>query len=103
MEVQAIVAAVRGLAQSCQQDTLALLALLRTLESLHREIRDTLFQASLPDNRQELYALLRDIEETGGWPYIDRMRLQKLLVHLSTESAEITEQFPPPANVEAES
>ncbi|MEW5856635.1 MAG: hypothetical protein AB1861_04560 [Cyanobacteriota bacterium] len=82
-ELQAIATSVRALAQTCQGDTLALLALLRALESWHREIRDTVFQASLPDNRQALYALLKDMEEEGGWPYIERMKLRSLLEKLS--------------------
>ena len=84
-ELQAIATAVRALAQSCQGDSLALVALLRRLEELHREIRDGLFQASLPDNRQALYKLLKDIETEGGWPYIERMKLQSLLTNLSAE------------------
>lgn len=82
-ELQAIATSVRALAQTCQGDTLALLALLRALESWHREIRDGVFQASLPDNRQALYALLKDMEEGGGWPYIERMKLRSLLEKLS--------------------
>ncbi|MEM9767657.1 MAG: hypothetical protein AAF892_07255 [Cyanobacteria bacterium P01_D01_bin.71] len=74
------------LAQASQQaavdregDIVALLELLRLLEKLHREIRDQWFQEALPTNRQRLYALLRDIEVNGGWPYIQRMRLRSLL------------------------
>ncbi|MEB3178238.1 MAG: hypothetical protein VKL59_04245 [Nostocaceae cyanobacterium] len=81
--------AVRSAAASCQGDPLALLMLLRQLEQLHREIRDEAFVASLPDNRQALYSLLKDIEAEGGWPYIERMRLQELFVNLPTEVAEI--------------
>lgn len=69
----------RAIAQNAQGDCLALLAILRTLEALHQEIRDTLFLAALPDNRQNLYALLREIESESGWPYIPRMKLQVLL------------------------
>jgi hypothetical protein len=72
------------LAEKHQGDSLSLLAILRTLESLHHEIRDGLFQESLPDNRQALYSLLRDIESSGGWPYIHRMKLQLLLANLRT-------------------
>lgn len=68
----------------CQGDILAILALLRQLEKLHREVRDGIFQESLPDNRQALYSLLKDIEAEGGWPYIERMRLQNLMVNLET-------------------
>ncbi|MEP0903397.1 hypothetical protein [Nodosilinea sp. FACHB-13] len=59
-----------------------LLALLRLLERCHRDICETLFYEALPDNRQHLYALLRDIEINGGWPYIQRMKLQALLANL---------------------
>ncbi|WOD41430.1 hypothetical protein [Nodosilinea sp. E11] len=59
-----------------------LLALLRLLEQHHRDICETLFYDALPDNRQHLYAMLRDIEINGGWPYIQRMKLQALLANL---------------------
>lgn len=81
--LQAITADIRTLADTHQGNTLALLALLRALEHSHREIRDDLFQGSLPDNRQALYALLKDMEEAGGWPYIERMKLRSLLEKLS--------------------
>ena len=84
-ELQAIAVAVRALALGCQGDSLALVALLRRLEELHREIRDGMFQASLPDNRQALYALIKDIETQGGWPYIERMKLQSFLANLPVE------------------
>ena len=87
-DFQVIVAAVNTAAQQSQGDCLQLLALLRLLESLHREVCDGLFQPSLPTNRQALYALLRDIEAEGGWPYIHRMKLQSLLVNLASEIEE---------------
>ena len=80
--LQEIVAAAHKATQDCQGDAIALLALLRQLEYLHREIRDCAFQNSLPNNRQALYALLKDIESEGGWPYIERMKLQQFLVNL---------------------
>ena len=86
--LRVIATAVRTLAQSYQSDSLVLLALLRHLEELHREIRDGLFQASLPDNRQDLHKLLKDIEAEGGWPYIERMKLQLFLAKLLAEDAE---------------
>lgn len=88
IKLEAISAQIRAEATRHQNDSIALLALLRALESLHREIREELFQASLPDNRQALYALLRDIEEQGGWPYIDRMKLQLLLCNEVDENKE---------------
>lgn len=90
-QMQGIATAVRALAQDCQGDSLALVALLRRLEELHREIREGLFQASLPDNRQALYALVKDIETEGGWPYIERMKLQSLLANLPAEGEKETE------------
>ena len=84
-ELKGISVAVNDLAQNCQGDVIALLALLRHLEELHKEIRDGVFQENLPDNRQRLYSLLKDIESEGGWPYIARMRLQALLVNLSEQ------------------
>lgn len=76
---------VKEIAESCQGDTLALLALLRTLEEVHVQVRDDLFQPSLPNNRQKLYALLRDIEVDGGWPYIPRMKIRRLMANFDEE------------------
>ncbi|MBD2447854.1 hypothetical protein H6G76_11830 [Nostoc sp. FACHB-152] len=90
-QLQKIATAVHDVVQECQNDTLALLNLLRQLEYLHREIRDGVFQESLPDNRQQLYALLKDIETEGGWPYIERMRLQTFLAKLLQEKMEDNE------------
>jgi hypothetical protein len=72
-------------AQESNHNPLKLLEILRKLESLHQEIRDTLFQQSLPDNRQALYILLKDIEANGGWPYIYRTKLSELVSRLSPE------------------
>ncbi|MEH1908115.1 MAG: hypothetical protein V7L05_08805 [Nostoc sp.] len=85
---QAIATVVYDAVQGCQGDTEALLALLRQLEQLHREIRDGVFQESLPVNRRQLYSLLKDIESEGGWPYIERMRLQAFLANLPQEAPE---------------
>jgi hypothetical protein len=86
--LQTIATAVHNAAQVYQGDTIALLGLLRQLEQLHREIRDGVFQENLPQNRQQLYALLRDIESEGGWPYIERMRLRAFLAYLAQETTE---------------
>ncbi len=83
VELQSLSATILALANSHQGDIRGLLALLRALEQAHRQIRENLFQPSLPDNRQNLYALLRDIEESGGWPYVERMKLRSLLENLS--------------------
>ncbi|ACK65212.1 hypothetical protein PCC8801_1142 [Rippkaea orientalis PCC 8801] len=84
--LQEIVTVVQSIAFDCNGDTQNLLSLLRTLESLHRQIRCELFEPSLPDTRNTLYELLKDMEETGGWPYIERMKLQKLLENVSTQA-----------------
>jgi hypothetical protein len=78
---------VQAAAQRREGDCLALLALLRLLNDLHAEIRDTLFREALPDNRQRLYRLLKDIEQEGGWPYIQRTKLLALLQNIE-EAAE---------------
>jgi hypothetical protein len=78
-----IVDEIHEIADLDRSDPIALLQLLRTLEQLHREIQQGYFQSALPDSRQALYALLRDIEENGGWPYIQRWKLQALFANLS--------------------
>jgi hypothetical protein len=85
-DLEGITKIVQTIAQQNQGRSLELLAILRLLERLHQEIRDSFFQESLPDNRQALYALLRDIEMSGGWPYIHRMKLQALLSNFLPES-----------------
>ncbi len=87
-QLQAIAKAVHDVASFAQGDAIALLGLLRHLEQLHRDIRDSAFQESLPDNRQKLYSLLKDIEAEGGWPYIERMRLKAFLATLPRAAME---------------
>ncbi|AUS99682.1 hypothetical protein CLI64_04355 [Nostoc sp. CENA543] len=94
-QLQKIAIVVHDVAQSCQGNVTALLKLLRQLEQLHREIRDSSFQESLPNNRQQLYALLKDIESEGGWPYIERMRLQAFLQNLLPEENDHTSELEP--------
>lgn len=91
-DLQAIATQIEAAALSRRGDELALLELLRLLEKLHSQVREGWFQEALPDNRRNLYALLRDIEVSGGWPYIQRMRLQALLQNLS--SAENNQEGP---------
>lgn len=69
------------LAIAAQQggDATTLLEILREMESLHREICATYFYPKLPDRRRDLYNLLRDMEESGGWPYIARPKLRFIL------------------------
>lgn len=71
-----------ALAEKHQQNSLILLSLLRDLEQIHRRIRVDYFESALPQTRNDLYKFIRDIEEKGGWPYIERMRLQDLLKNL---------------------
>jgi hypothetical protein len=87
-ELQEIEQLVHQLAERSQGDTLELLGILRFLEQLHRDLSESVFQESLPTNRQALYALLKDIEANGGWPYIYRLRLQELLHRLEPSSLE---------------
>lgn len=86
------------LASQYQGDTHSLLMLLRALETLHRQIRIELFEPTLPNTRQALYQLLRDIEEEGGWPYIERMRLAKVMQHFFPERAPKNDSPPLPPN-----
>ncbi|MBE9114618.1 hypothetical protein IQ249_01790 [Lusitaniella coriacea LEGE 07157] len=85
--MQVVCTEILSLAKEYQGDGLALLSLLRNLENLHRTINEELFQTSLPNSRHELYNFLRDIEETGGWPYIGRMKLRALLKNFESEGA----------------
>ena len=86
-------------AQECKNSPIRLLDILRRLENLHLEIRDTLFQESLPDNRQALYVLLKDIEAEGGWPYIYRTKLHELLARMPQDDLEqILPRDVPPAS-----
>ncbi|MGF1495874.1 MAG: hypothetical protein ACFB8W_03490 [Elainellaceae cyanobacterium] len=90
-DLLAIATSIRGVAQTYEGDVLSLLALLRTLEVAHRDVRDSLFQESLPDNRQRLYNLLKDMEAEGGWPYIPRMKLKELLNNMPMD---VTDEVP---------
>lgn len=81
-DLQAVAKTIESAARDRRGDEIALLELLRLLEQLHGYIRDEWFLETLPTNRQRLYALLRDIEVSGGWPYIQRMRLRSLLKYL---------------------
>jgi hypothetical protein len=78
----------RQVAKDAQPEVLDLLQVLRTLELLHREIREDLFQDALPTDRHNLYKLLKDIEENGGWPYIERLRIQSLIANLPQAAEE---------------
>ncbi|BAZ46011.1 hypothetical protein NIES4102_30390 [Chondrocystis sp. NIES-4102] len=74
-----------ALAEKHRNDSLFLLSLLRELEEIHRQIRIDFFEAALPKTRNDLYLFVRNIEEKGGWPYIERMRLKDLLQYLELQ------------------
>ena len=82
-----------ALAEKHRNDSLFLLSLLRDLEKIHRKIRVEFFEGALPQTRNDLYQFVRDVEEKGGWPYIERMRLRDLLQNIElerqTESEEV--------------
>ena len=80
-----------SIAENKKHDTLFLLSILRNLELLHRKIRTEMFEPSLPETRNNLYQLVKDIDEKGGWPYIERMKLQDLLRHLELKTIEEAE------------
>lgn len=84
-QLESLSLTIRSMSQEVQGNTVALLGILRTLELLHREIREGWFRDALPDNRQALYALLKEIETYGGWPYIPRSSLRSLSEKLSGE------------------
>lgn len=71
-----------ALAAKNQGDSLFLLSLLRDLEKIHRQIRVSFFERALPQTRNDLYQFVKDIEDKGGWPYIERMRLKDLLQNI---------------------
>ena len=81
-QLEGLAEEISTLAASHQGEIIDLLAILRSLEKCHRQLREGLFQDALPSNRQVLYSLLRDIEESGGWPYIERGTVRSLLSQL---------------------
>lgn len=85
-KVQKLATEIYHLAQQNQDELLFLLSLLRNLEKVHRQIRTEMFETSLPKTRNNLYNLVKDIEEQGGWPYIERMKLQSLLKNIQSDS-----------------
>lgn len=79
--LEAIKVLVSTYAEQSAGDSVALLELLRMLETLHQDIREDLFVQTLPTSRHDLDLLLREIETKGGWPYIPRMRLKAFLAN----------------------
>ena len=78
-----------ALAKEHQHESLFLLSLLRDLEQIHRQIRVTYFESALPQTRNDLYQFVKDIEEKGGWPYVERMRLRDLLKNLEFDEVQV--------------
>lgn len=78
------------LAEESEGNSLDLVLILRKVEEMHREIREKMLEPSLPDTRHRLYILLKNLEETGGWPYIPRMRLKDLCQHLLPKAEKST-------------
>jgi hypothetical protein len=78
-EVAPFIEGLARVASTHEGDPLALLALLRQLEQLHRTIQDGAFRSSLPSERSSLFRLLQDMEQSGGWPYIPRLQLRTFL------------------------
>ncbi len=76
---------IQDIAEQNKQDEVFLLSVLRNLEAVHRHIRTNLFEQSLPTTRNALYNLVKDIEEQGGWPYIERMKLQQLIQNMDRD------------------
>ncbi len=84
-QLQKIIHDIKVVADENRDDALQLLALLRQLEQIHRQIRTEMFETSLPETRNDLYQFVKDIEDKGGWPYIERMKLEQLLKNLELE------------------
>lgn len=74
-----VLSELRSLASELQGQPEALLALLRQLEELHRNLQDGDFRSSLPADRGALFNLLRAMEQSGGWPYIPRLQLRTFM------------------------
>ena len=76
------------MARSSKASPRPLLALLRQLEHLHRNLQDGAFRNSLPADRGELFDLLRTMEQSGGWPYIPRLQLRTFMDLLQRDRPE---------------
>ena len=82
-KLQPALKTLRELSEQHRDDPESLLLLLRDLEALHRDIQDDAFQASLPEDRQKLFALLKTMERSGGWPSIPRLQLRTFITFWS--------------------
>ena len=79
----------RELSELHRDDPESLLVLLRDLEALHRDIQEDAFRESLPEDRQKLFALLKTMERSGGWPYIPRLQLRTFIDLLQQDPADM--------------
>lgn len=91
----ALVQDLHQLAEGLEGQPEVLLNLLRELETLHRSIQDGAFRRSLPEDRQHLFALLRDMERSGGWPYIPRLQLRTFMDLLQRDDQPALREEPP--------
>ena len=89
VRLDALLNALTGLAADLEGNPEALLALLRSIEALHRNIQDGAFRSSLPENRQHLFNLLQTMERSGGWPYIPRLQLKTFIAMLDQPPADM--------------
>jgi hypothetical protein len=96
--VESAFARIEALARELEGQPEALLALLRSIEQLHRSIQDGPFRGSLPADRNALFRLLSEMERSGGWPYIPRLQLRTFLDLLGNGSAEeVAQACEPPS------
>ncbi len=78
-KLQPALKTLRELSEQHRDDPESLLLLRPDLEAPHRDIQDGAFRASLPEDRQKLFALLKTKERSGGWPYIPRLQLSTFI------------------------
>ena len=88
-KLQPALKTLRDLSEQHRDDAESLLLLLRDLEALHRDIQDDAFRASLPEDREKLFALLKTMERSGGWPYIPRLQLRTFIDLLEQDPADM--------------
>ena len=88
-KLQPALKTLRELSEQHRDDPESLLLLLRDLEALHRDIQDDAFRESLPEDRQKLFALLKTMERSGGWPYIPRLQLRTFIDLLEQDPADM--------------
>ncbi|MFZ9271008.1 MAG: hypothetical protein ACO23C_07155 [Prochlorococcaceae cyanobacterium] len=77
--LDAVITELEALAGELSGNPQGLLTLLRQLEQLHRTLQDGAFRSSLPADRSALFNLLREMEQSGGWPYIPRLQLRTFM------------------------